>query len=83
MSEMPTGTLGKHFAGLTHPRVERTREHKLLDIVILAICAVICGAEVGPTLKNSARRNWTGSRSFWNCRMGYPRMIRLGGCLLG
>jgi predicted transposase YbfD/YdcC len=45
MSEMPTGTLGKHFAGLTDPRVERTREHKLLDIVILAICAVICGAE--------------------------------------
>jgi len=60
MSEMPTGTLGKHFAGLTDPRVERTREHKLLDIVILAICAVLCGAEGWTDIEEfgQAKRDW-------------------------
>ena len=27
------------------PRVERTRQHKLIDIITIAICAVICGAD--------------------------------------
>ena len=27
------------------PRVERTKEHQLLDIFTIAICAVICGAD--------------------------------------
>jgi predicted transposase YbfD/YdcC len=34
-----------HFANLTDPRVERTRRHKLIDIVAVAICAVISGAK--------------------------------------
>lgn len=37
--------LTHHFAHLEDPRVERTRLHKLLDILIIAICAVIAGAE--------------------------------------
>ncbi|MEI6179343.1 MAG: transposase family protein [Chloroflexales bacterium] len=27
------------------PRVERTKAHALLDIIITAICAVLCGAD--------------------------------------
>src|SRR5215210_2227686 len=37
--------LGARFAGLDDPRVERTRLHELLDIITIAICAVICGAD--------------------------------------
>jgi hypothetical protein len=32
------------FATVEDPRIERTKRHKLLDIII-AICGVICGAE--------------------------------------
>jgi predicted transposase YbfD/YdcC len=39
------GSLREQFAGLRDPRVERTRRHELLDIVTVALCAVICGAE--------------------------------------
>jgi predicted transposase YbfD/YdcC len=45
MSSKPLGPLAQSFAGLTDPRVERTRHHQLLDIVLIAICAVVCGAE--------------------------------------
>lgn len=37
--------LAEHFAALEDPRVERTRVHRLLDIVSIAVCAVIAGAE--------------------------------------
>ena len=34
-----------HFETLEDPRVERTRRHKLLDIIGLTVCAVIGGAD--------------------------------------
>src|ERR1700682_3926951 len=34
-----------HFADLPDPRVERTRLHSLTDILVIAICATICGAD--------------------------------------
>jgi predicted transposase YbfD/YdcC len=37
--------LTQHFAYLDDPRVERTKLHRLLDIVVIALCAVIAGAE--------------------------------------
>jgi hypothetical protein len=45
MDELPGTRIERHFADLQDPRVERTRRHKLLDIVVLAICGVICGAD--------------------------------------
>jgi len=33
------------FASLNDPRVERTKHHSLIDIISIAICAVICGAD--------------------------------------
>jgi hypothetical protein len=37
--------LSTYFAAVEDPRRERTKRHKLLDIIIIAICGVICGAE--------------------------------------
>ena len=34
-----------HFADLPDPRVERTKRHQLIDIIAIALCAVICGAD--------------------------------------
>ena len=45
MSRKPGVGIAQHFALLTDPRVERTKQHLLLAIVVIALCAVICGAE--------------------------------------
>ena len=42
---MTFGRLATSFATLLDPRVDRTKKQLLLDIVLIAICAVICGAE--------------------------------------
>lgn len=41
----PASRLADCFADLVDPRVERTKHHQLLDIVTIALCAVISGAE--------------------------------------
>jgi predicted transposase YbfD/YdcC len=40
----PAGLLG-HLMEIRDPRIERTKKHLLVDILAIAICAVICGAE--------------------------------------
>jgi hypothetical protein len=45
MPKKPSEAIEEHFSKVSDPRVERTKEHKLIDIIAIAICAVICGAE--------------------------------------
>lgn len=40
----PTGLIEEHFGALKDPRAAYRIEHKLIDIVIITICATICGA---------------------------------------
>ena len=44
MSKPAASTIITHFADLEDPQRYNWR-HKLLDIVVIAICAVICGAD--------------------------------------
>jgi predicted transposase YbfD/YdcC len=45
MTADSTLSFAHHFAGLTDPRLDRSRLHELLDIVAIAICAVVAGAD--------------------------------------
>ncbi len=59
MAEVPT-SISAHFAGPPDPRVERTRQHHLLDIPTIALCAVLCGADdfVGMATFGAAQERW-------------------------
>ena len=60
MSNTPIPSIEAHFATLSDPRVNRTKKHKLLDIIIIAICAVICGADgwVAVEAFGHAKHDW-------------------------
>ena len=45
MKLRPKITLLDHFAQLTDPRIDRTKEHQLIDLIAIAICGMICGAD--------------------------------------
>ena len=46
MSDTPLPSIEAHFASLPDPRrVDSRTPHKLLDIIVITICAVICGAD--------------------------------------
>jgi predicted transposase YbfD/YdcC len=52
--------LKKSFSELTDPRVQHSIEHCLIDIVLITICAVICGAESWVDIENYglAKQEW-------------------------
>lgn len=45
MEEKQRQALEELFAEVEDPRIERTKRHRLRDIILLAICGVICGAD--------------------------------------
>lgn len=34
-----------HFVGIEDPRVDRMKLHKLIDIIVIALCAMIAGCD--------------------------------------
>lgn len=61
-----------HFSSLTDPRVERTREHNLEDILFIAIACVICGGESWNDMETfgKAKEDWL--RTFLRLPQGIP-----------
>lgn len=54
------GVVGTYFESLSDPRHTRNRKHLLVDIIVIAICAIISNAE-GPT----GIHRWAKSRADW------------------
>jgi hypothetical protein len=45
MPKKPLEEIEEQFSKVPAPRKDRTRDHKLIDIIAIAICAIICGGE--------------------------------------
>jgi len=71
-NEHPQLSLVEHFESLTDPRVDRTKDHDLIDILAIAICALLCGAESFNDMEDfgHAKEDWF--RSFLKLRNGIP-----------
>src|SRR3954452_21445208 len=57
-------SLRHHFADLLDPRGERSRRHELLDIIGIAICAVISGAE-----------SWTAVEAYGHAKLDWLKSL--------
>jgi predicted transposase YbfD/YdcC len=55
----PTG-LVDFLEEVPDPRVDRTREHKLIDILVIGVCCLLCGGEGFSDMETfgNARRKW-------------------------
>lgn len=72
---MPTtagAPIHKYFATVTDPRVERTKLHLLRDILVIAICAVICGADTWVEMEAYGRAKEQWLRQFLALPNGIP-----------
>jgi predicted transposase YbfD/YdcC len=52
--------IGSYFESLSDPRHTRNRKHLLVDIVVIAVCGMVCGCD-GPT----AIHRWAANRQDW------------------
>lgn len=69
--------IGSHFESLSDPRHTRNRKHRLVDIVVIAVCGMVCGCD-GPT----AIHRWASNRREWLEQfLGLPNGIPSRDCL--
>ena len=68
----PQLSLIAHFQDLPDPRVQRTQAHDLIDILIVAICTLLCGGESFNDMADfgHAKRDWF--KTFLTLRNGIP-----------
>jgi predicted transposase YbfD/YdcC len=64
MKLKPKNKLVEHFGEIEDPRIERSKRHKLVDILTIAILAVICGAD-----------SWVGMESFGKAKFKWLKRI--------
>jgi len=60
LTNTPVASIALHFSALDDPRNASGRRHKLLEIVVIAICATICGAD-----------NWVAMASFGHAKAAW------------
>jgi predicted transposase YbfD/YdcC len=53
-------SIGSYFESLSDPRHTRNRKHLLVDVVVIAVCGMVCGCD-GPT----AIHRWAANRLDW------------------
>ena len=72
MSENPFASIDQHFSNLKDPRKEHLNHHPLINILIIALCAVVAGADNWTEIEafGKQKRNWL--RQFLDLSNGIP-----------
>jgi len=69
--EAPRGLL-RVFDQVEDPRVERTKLHRLSDILVIALCGVICGADSWTEIELFGKAKFAWLRTFLELPHGIP-----------
>jgi predicted transposase YbfD/YdcC len=68
----PSTSITSHFSSLSDPRMEKKTKHDLEDIIVITICAAICGADdwVSVEKYGKAKHDWL--KTFLKLPNGIP-----------
>ncbi len=72
MEEESTNSLQSIFESIGDPRVERTKRHQLLDIILIAILGVLCGAEGWVDIESFGHTKEAWLKTFLDLPNGIP-----------
>ena len=72
MQSSPKLSLIEHFKNLPDPRVNRTKDHDLIDLLVIAICTLLCAGESFNDMEDfgHAKHDWF--KTFLRLRNGIP-----------
>lgn len=72
METSQRGRLSEHCAQLPDPRGDRPNRHRLLDMVVIAVCAVIGGADTWGAIEAYGRAKYEWLQRFLPLPHGMP-----------
>jgi hypothetical protein len=64
--------IASHFSSIEDPRINRCKRHELLDIFVITICAVICGADNWVAIEMFGKSKYEWFKTFLNLENGIP-----------
>lgn len=67
-----SAAIAEYFSSVSDPRIDRTKRHKLIDIIIVAICAIICGAKSWDDIELFGREKYDWLKRFLELPHGIP-----------
>jgi predicted transposase YbfD/YdcC len=72
MQKHPALSLIEHFKDLPDPRINRTKDHELIDVLVIAVCTLLCGGESFNDMEDfgQAKEEWF--RTFLRLSNGIP-----------
>jgi predicted transposase YbfD/YdcC len=65
-------TITEYFSDINDPRIERSKRHKLIDIITISICAVICGADTWEDIELFGDSKYQWFKEFLELPYGIP-----------
>ena len=74
---IPSASFFSHFAAIEDPRLQRTQLHKLGDLLFIAVCATLCGANAFTAMEEFGRSKIAWLKSFSNCPMASPSVLEV------
>jgi predicted transposase YbfD/YdcC len=76
--EMPTASIVEYFASVPDPRIQRSQRHPLASVLVLSLCAVVCGADSFVAIEHfgRAREDWL--ETFLELPNGIPSHDTIG-----
>jgi predicted transposase YbfD/YdcC len=72
MPQRRTASIVHHFGELEDPRIDRHKQHQLLDVIVIAICAVLCGADDWVAIETFGKAKEAWLRQFLALPNGIP-----------
>ena len=69
---MKDTAIHKHFETLNDPRINRTKRHTLINIIFIALIAVICGAEDWVSIERFGKARCKWLKEFLDLKNGIP-----------
>jgi predicted transposase YbfD/YdcC len=72
MSGLKRAEVFTHFDELTDPRMDRTKLHRLSDMIALALCATICGADSWADVERFGKEKLDWLQTFLPLENGVP-----------
>jgi predicted transposase YbfD/YdcC len=71
-TELAKTSLVAHFAQVPDPRINRRRDHDLIDILVIAVCTLLCAGETFNDMEDFGKAKLDWFRTFLNLRNGIP-----------